>query len=92
MLCLAAGGRLVTCGATTGYQGKTNLRHVFFRNLQLRGVKTGSKSLIFRILRLVEEGKLKPVLDRTFPIKEARQAHELMEARLQFGKIVLVHE
>ena len=92
LLCLATGGRLVTCGATSGYQAKTDLRHVFFRNLQILGVTTGSKSLLFRIVRLVHEGKLQPVLDRVLPLKEARQAHRLLEERQQFGKVVLVLE
>jgi NADPH:quinone reductase-like Zn-dependent oxidoreductase len=90
LLCLATGGRLVTCGATTGYQATTDLRHVFFRNLQILGATSGSKASLFQIIRLVRAGKLQPVLDRVLPLKEARQAHRLMEARQQFGKLVLV--
>jgi NADPH:quinone reductase-like Zn-dependent oxidoreductase len=90
VLCLAAGGRLVTCGATAGYQVKTDLRHVFFRNLQSSGTKLGSKALLFKITRLICEGKLHPVLDRSLPLKEARQAHEILEQRRQFGKVVLI--
>jgi NADPH:quinone reductase-like Zn-dependent oxidoreductase len=90
VLCLAAGGRLVTCGATAGYQVKTDLRHVFFRNLQSSGTKLGSKALLFKIMRLICEGKLQPVLDRSLPLKEARQAHEILEQRRQFGKVVLI--
>jgi NADPH:quinone reductase-like Zn-dependent oxidoreductase len=90
LLCLATGGRLVTCGATTGYQTKTDLRHVFFRNLQILGATSGSKASLFQIMRLVQEGKLQPVLDRALPLAEARQAHRLLEARQQFGKLVLV--
>jgi len=90
LLCLTTGGRLVTCGATSGYQAKTDLRHVFFRHLQILGTKVGSKATLFTILRLVEEGKLQPVLDRVLPLKEAREAHRLLEARQVFGKVVLV--
>ncbi len=90
LLCLTTGGRLVTCGATSGYQAKTDLRHVFFRHLQILGTKVGSKATLFTILRLVEEGKLRPVLDRVLPLKEAREAHRLLEARQVFGKVVLV--
>jgi NADPH:quinone reductase-like Zn-dependent oxidoreductase len=79
---------LVTCGATTGYQATTDLRHVFFRNLQILGATSGSKALLFQIIRLVQEGKLQPVLDRVLPLQEAREAHRLMEARQQFGKLV----
>jgi NADPH:quinone reductase-like Zn-dependent oxidoreductase len=90
LLCLATGGRLVTCGATTGYQATTDLRHVFFRNLQILGTKGGPKAPLYTIMRLVQEGKLQPVLDRVLPLQEAREAHCLMEARQQFGKLVLV--
>jgi NADPH:quinone reductase-like Zn-dependent oxidoreductase len=92
LLCLATGGRLVTCGASSGYLPKINLRHVFFRNLQVMGVTTGSRSILFRIVRLVQEGKLHPVLDRVLPLREAREAHRLLEGRQQFGKLVLVPE
>jgi NADPH:quinone reductase-like Zn-dependent oxidoreductase len=90
LLCLATGGRLVTCGATSGYQPKTNLRHIFFRNLQILGASTGSKALLFQIAQLVGEGKLTPVLDRALPLVEARSAQELLEQRQHFGKLVLV--
>jgi NADPH:quinone reductase-like Zn-dependent oxidoreductase len=90
LLCLTTGGRLVTCGATSGYLPKTNLRHVFFRNLQILGASTGSKAWLFRIARLVSEGKLSSVLDRVLPLREARQGHELLEQRQQFGKLVLI--
>jgi NADPH:quinone reductase-like Zn-dependent oxidoreductase len=90
LLCLATGGRLVTCGATTGYQAKTDLRHLFGRNLRIFGTKAGPKASLFRVVQLLQEGKLQPVLDRVLPLKEARQAHRLLEARQQFGKLVLV--
>ncbi|MBI4270908.1 MAG: zinc-binding dehydrogenase [Candidatus Rokubacteria bacterium] len=92
LLCLATGGRLVTCGATSGYLPKTNLRHVFFRNLRILGATTGSKGRLFRILQLAHEGKLRPVVDRVLPLREARVAHQLLEDRQQFGKVILVPE
>jgi len=90
LLCLATGGRLVTCGATSGYQPKTNLRHVFFRNLRILGIESASKACLFRIVQLVAEGKLKPVLDRALPLREVREAHRVVEERQQFGKVVLI--
>ena len=92
LLCLTTGGRLVTCGSTSGYLPKTDLRHVFFRNLRILGATGGSKSILFRIVRLVQEGKLQAVLDRVLPLREAREAHRLLEGRQQFGKLVLVPE
>ena len=92
LLCLATGGRLVTCGATSGYLAKTDLRHVFFRNLRIMGATGASRSVLFRIVSLVHEGQLRPGLDRVLPLREAREAHRLLEARQQFGKLVLVPE
>ena len=69
---LARGGRLVTCGATSGYEAKTDLRFVFFRQLQILGSTMGPKGSLFEILAHVAAGKLKPVLDRVFPLEEAR--------------------
>jgi NADPH:quinone reductase-like Zn-dependent oxidoreductase len=92
LLCLATGGRLVTCGATSGHQGKTDLRHIFFRNLHILGAELGGKAVLFKIIRLVQEGKLHPVLDRVLPLKDARKAHELLEQRRLFGKVVLMPE
>jgi NADPH:quinone reductase-like Zn-dependent oxidoreductase len=89
LLCLATGGRLVSCGATSGYQPQTDLRHVFFRNLKILGATMGSKAWLVKIVRLVQEGKLRPVLDRVMPLKHAQEAHRLMEQRQHFGKLVL---
>jgi NADPH:quinone reductase-like Zn-dependent oxidoreductase len=89
VLSLAQNGRLVTCGATTGYNGKFDLRYLFTRNLSLLGSFMGSRSELFSVLKLVAEGKLKPIIDRVLPLVECRKAHELLENREQFGKIVL---
>jgi len=87
--CLPYGGRLVTCGATTGYDAKLDLRVLFYKRLSLLGSTMGSKGDLFRILQLVEEGRLKPVLDRVLPLEKAAEAHRLLESRGQFGKVVL---
>jgi NADPH:quinone reductase-like Zn-dependent oxidoreductase len=87
---LAKGGRVVTCGATTGAEVKFDLRLVFFKSLSILGSTMGSRGELMRILRLVGQGKLKPVVDRVMPLSEVRRAHELMEKREQFGKIVVV--
>jgi len=87
--CLPYGGRLVTCGATTGYEAKLDLRVLFYKRISLLGSTMGSKGDLFRILQLVEEGRLSPVLDRVLPLEQAAEAHRLLENRAQFGKIVL---
>ena len=82
-------GRLVTCGATSGYDARTDLRQVFYRHLTLLGSFMGSKAELMEAMKFVAQGKIRPVVDRVLPLSEARQAHELMENRGQFGKIVL---
>ncbi len=89
LLSLAWGGRLVTCGATTGAEVTLNLRHLFFKNLSILGSTMGSRSSFFPIFRHVEAGRLKPVVDQVLPLSEIRRAHDLIEQRRPFGKIVL---
>lgn len=86
---LAPRGRLVTCGATTGPDGKTPLRHLFAKQLQIFGSFMGSKAELWELLPHVSEGRLRPVVDRIYPLSQASQAHERMEAGQHFGKIVL---
>jgi len=86
---LAAGGRLVTCGATTGYDAKVDLRFLFSRQLSLLGSYMGTKSQMHTVMKLVAAGRLKPVVDRVFPLAEAAAAHAYLESSSQFGKVVL---
>ncbi len=89
MKSLRAGGRLVTCGATTGGETKLDLRFLFSRQYSLLGSYMGTMGELYEVLKHVFSGKLKPVIDTTFPLKEARAAHERMEKSEMFGKIVL---
>jgi NADPH:quinone reductase-like Zn-dependent oxidoreductase len=82
-------GRLVTCGATSGFDARTDLRQVFYRHLTLLGSFMGSKGELLEALKFVAQGKIRAVVDRVLPLSEARHAHELIEDRAQFGKIVL---
>lgn len=86
---LAPSGRLVTCGATTGYDAKIDLRFLFSRQLSLLGSYMGTKSELHSVMRLVAMGLLKPVVDRIFPLAEAAAAHAYLESSSQFGKVVL---
>lgn len=83
------GGRIVTCGATTGAEAVTDLRYVFSRQLTIYGSTMGSKNLLFTMLGLMSKKKFKAVIDRIMPYTEVREAHEIIEARKHFGKIVL---
>lgn len=87
---LSKNGRLVTCGATSGFDARTDLRQVFYRHLSLLGSFMGSKAELLDAMKFVERGAIRAVVDRTLPLPEARRAHELIEDRAQFGKLVLV--
>jgi NADPH:quinone reductase-like Zn-dependent oxidoreductase len=86
---LAYAGRLVTCGATTGYDAKLDLRALFAKQLSLLGSYMGTKSDLHSVMRLVATGRFRPIVDRIFPLKEAAAAHEYLESGAQFGKVVL---
>ena len=86
---LGLGGRLVTCGATTGYDAKVDLRFLFSRQLSLLGSYMGTKSELHSVMRLVASGRFKPIVDRVFPLAEAAAAHAYLESSSQFGKVVL---
>jgi NADPH:quinone reductase-like Zn-dependent oxidoreductase len=86
---LAPGGRLVTCGATTGYDAKIDLRFLFSRQLSLLGSYMGTKPELLTVMKLVATGRLRPVVDRVFPLAEAAAAHAYLESSAQFGKVVL---
>jgi NADPH:quinone reductase-like Zn-dependent oxidoreductase len=87
---LKHGGTLVTCGATTGYEGNLDLRFLFSRQLSVLGSYMGAMSELDEVLKHVFAGKLKPVVDRTFPLSETRAAHEYLASSEQFGKVVVV--
>jgi NADPH:quinone reductase-like Zn-dependent oxidoreductase len=89
VLAAANGGRIVTCGATAGHEPKIDLRHVFFRQVEILGSTMGSRGSLFAILEHVRTGALRPVVDRVLPLWDAREAHRALEAREAFGKIVL---
>lgn len=86
---LAMGGRLVTCGATTGYEGKIDIRYLFTRHLSILGSYMGSKAELHSVLELFGRGLLRPVVDEIFPLARCAEAHKRLEDREQFGKIVL---
>ncbi len=90
ILSAGIGGRIVTVGATTGYDPLTDLRHVFFRQLSILGSTMGTAADLVQVLRWVGEGKLRPVVDRVMPLADAVKGQAALAERAQFGKIVLV--
>ncbi len=86
---LRRGGRLVTCGATSGPKAEIDLRYLFSKQLSILGSYVGSLTELHKVLALIEKGAIKPVIDKVFPLEEAKSAHQRMESRKNFGKIVL---
>ncbi len=87
---LKYGGTLVTCGATTGFDASLDLRVLFARQLSFHGSYMGGRGELDEVLKHVFAGKLKPVVDRTFPLSETRAAHEYLASGAQFGKVVVL--
>ncbi len=87
--CLKPGGTLVTCGATTGPDAKINLQFLFARQLSLLGSYMGTMGELRQALSHIFAGRLKPVVDRVFPLQEVHNAHDYLEKSQMFGKVVL---
>ena len=89
LACLRWGGRVVTCGATAGFKPAIDLRTVFFKQIEILGSTMGTKGDLAEALPLLRAGRLRQVVDRTMPLWEAAAAHEALESRTVFGKVVL---
>lgn len=87
--CLVKGGRLVTCGTTSGFEIKLDFRHVFFKSLSILGSTMGSRGELHEILGHVASGKLHPVVDSVFPLEKIQQAHTRIGERAVFGKVIV---
>src|SRR5579872_7361309 len=86
---LAPAGRLVTCGATTGFDARVDLRYLFSKQWSLLGSFMGNLGELHEVLKFVFRKQLKPVIDRVYPLAEIRAAHERLEKKEQFGKVVV---
>ncbi len=86
---LARGGRLVTCGATTGVHPQTDLRRIFWNNLKVFGSSLGTRDEFRQVLNFMKTTRTKPIIDQVFPLKDAAAAQGRLEEGKQFGKIVL---
>lgn len=89
MKVLKWGGRLVTCGSTTGAEVPLNLRQVFFKRVSIIGSTMGPKADQLAVWKLLCNRRLQPVVDRVFPVRDVAAAHEYVESRKAFGKVVL---
>jgi NADPH:quinone reductase-like Zn-dependent oxidoreductase len=84
-----AGGRVVTCGATAGFHPAIDLRHIFFRQVEVLGSTMGSKADLIAVLEHVAAGRLEPIVHAVLPLADAQEAHRMLETRAAFGKMVL---
>jgi NADPH:quinone reductase-like Zn-dependent oxidoreductase len=84
------GGRIVTCGATTGPNPPEEIRLIFWKHLSILGSTMANDREFRALLQAVTAGRLAPRIDRVFPLAEAPAAYRLLEEGRQFGKIVLV--
>jgi NADPH:quinone reductase-like Zn-dependent oxidoreductase len=87
--CLTRGGRLVTVGGTRSYDCTIPVNYIFHKELQIIGSNSATKLDLIAMMPLLASGKLRPVIDRLFPLEQAAQAHQYLEAGKQFGKVVL---
>jgi len=88
--CTRRNGRLVTCGATTGYEAVTDLRYVWTRELTILGSDGWTRDDLEAIVALVERGELQPVIHAVYPLSRVRDAEAEIEERRAFGKVIVV--
>jgi alcohol dehydrogenase len=86
---LARHGRLLTCGATAGFDPKTDIRYIWRREVNIIGANGWRRSDLEALLVDVERGSIKPVIDRVFPLAESAEAMRILEDREVFGKIII---
>jgi NADPH:quinone reductase-like Zn-dependent oxidoreductase len=86
---LAKGGRLVTCGATSGPKPEEDIRRIFTKQISIYGSTMGTRHNWEQVTKLLDAGALKPVIDTTYPLEQAATAEQRMERAEQFGKLVL---
>lgn len=87
--CLRKGGRLVTCGSTSGGEATINLRQVFFKSLSILGSTMAPRGDLVALWEHFCAGRLRPVVDRVFPVRDIAAAHAYLEGRNAFGKVVI---
>ena len=87
--CLQRRGRLLTCGATAGFDPKTDLRYIWTFELQIRGSNSWEREDLEALLGYIRDGKMTVPIDRVFPLEESREALRLIEDREVIGKVIV---
>ena len=84
------GGTIVTTGATTGYDAKTDLRHIFFKGINILGSTQGTRAELELGFYWMSQGKIKSIIDSVYPLNRAAEAHEkMLKGKGLFGKILM---
>jgi len=86
---LKPGGRLITCGATTGPQTQVMLNQIFWKHLEIKGSTMANQGEFRTVMKLVFEEKIYPIIDKIFPLEEAKEAEKYLSKGKQFGKVLL---
>ena len=86
---LATHGRLLTCGATAGFDPKTDIRYIWRREVNIIGANGWTREDLEALLIEVERGTIKPIIDRVFPLAESAEAMRLLQDREVFGKVIV---
>jgi len=87
--CLKRGGKLLVCGATAGYDPKEDLRYVWSFELKIIGSNSFYDDNLAALMALIQQGKMKPVIDKVLPLDEAREGLRLIQDREVIGKVVV---
>jgi len=87
---LGKGGRIVTCGATTGSEAKFDIRRLFSKQQSILGSTMGNVKSLDDMLEMYNSGKVKPIVDKSFKLKEIQKAHEYLENGKQIGKVLVI--
>jgi NADPH:quinone reductase-like Zn-dependent oxidoreductase len=89
MRVLKTGGKIVTCGATTGPIINLDLRHLFIKHQQIIGSTMGNRDDLIELLELITKNRIKPIVSKILPFKEIKEAHKILGQGKQMGKIVI---
>src|SRR5204862_929055 len=87
--CLCRGGRLVTCGATSGPQGGLDIRRLFWHHWSILGSTMGNAAEYAEIVRRLRKGELRPIVDRVYPMDRVRAAYDRLAKGQQLGEVVV---
>lgn len=89
ILCCKKGGRILICGATTGFEAMVDLRYLWVREISLVGSNGWERTDLLTLLELVQRGGIKPIIHRVLPLEEIQEGHRLLEEREAFGKVII---